>query len=70
MPVPDLELHPEALEDALAGYAWYLERSARVADGFLKYPHSVVYGSRKASIVIYAFAHCKRRPGYWKDRLK
>ena len=100
MPAPDLELHPEALEDALAGYAWYLERSVRVADGFLaeleralllirtdperwpsyqhgtrhyvlrKYPYSVVYGSRGGSIVIYAFAHGKRRPGYWKERLE
>lgn len=34
MPVPSLELHPDALEDALAGYAWYLERSVRVADAF------------------------------------
>lgn len=99
MPAPDLELHPDALEDALAGYAWYLERSVRAADGFLaeleralrlirtaperwpfygfgtrhyvlrKYPYTVVYGLKEGSIVVYAFAHGKRKPGYWRDRL-
>ena len=35
MPAPSLEFHPAVREDALAGYGWYLERSQRVADGFL-----------------------------------
>ena len=35
MPESELELHPEALENALAGYAWYLEHSAVGADRFL-----------------------------------
>ncbi len=99
MPAPNPELHPDALEDALAGYAWYLERSLRVADAFFaeleralrligaspeswpphlfgarhyvlrKYPYSIVYKAAGGSIVVYAFAHAKRRPGYWKNRL-
>ena len=99
MPAPDLELHPAALEDALAGYGWYLERSLRVADAFLaelerglqfiaadpeswppyllgarhyvlhKYPYSIVYKVAGSSVVVYAFAHAKRAPGYWKSRL-
>ena len=98
MPAPSLELHPDALEDVLAGYRWYRERSVRVADAFLaeldralhliqvapeswpaylagtrdyplrKYPYSVVYRLEGQSIVVYAFAHSKRRPGYWKSR--
>jgi plasmid stabilization system protein ParE len=99
MPVVDLELHPAALEDARDGYAWYLERSPRVADAFLaeldrglrliaatpeswppdlfgarhyvlrKYPYSIVYKAAGSSIVVYAFAHAKRKPGYWKNRI-
>ncbi len=34
MPASGLELHPAALEDALSGYAWYLQHSERVADHF------------------------------------
>ncbi len=95
----ELELHPEALKDALAGYAWYLEHSEIGAGRFLaeldravqlileapqrwptyvhgtrrfvliKFPYSVVYRESKDLIVVYAFAHSKRRPGYWKERL-
>ena len=34
MPATGLELHPEALEDALSGYSWYLQHSEKVADLF------------------------------------
>jgi len=34
MPERALELHPEASEEALAAYAWYLERSLISADRF------------------------------------
>ena len=94
-----LELHPEALEEALAGYAWYLEHSETTADRFfgeleravrlilqgphrwsaylhgtrrmvlVKFPYSVVYRARGDVVVIYAFAHAKRRAGYWRKRL-
>lgn len=99
MPENALELHPEALEDALAGYAWYLEHNEPSADRFfaeleravqlileapdrwpvylygtrrivlIKFPYSVVYRASGDLVVIYAFAHAKRRPGYWKGRL-
>lgn len=99
MPASTLELHPDALDDALAGYGWYLQHSARAADGFFaeleravqlilegplrwalhvhgtrrlvltKYPYSVVYKTTAGVVVVYAFAHAKRRPGYWKGRL-
>jgi len=35
VPESALDLHPEALEEALAGYAWYLEHSEMTADRFL-----------------------------------
>jgi hypothetical protein len=35
----------------------------------LKFPYSVVYKQTPRGVVIYAFAHAKRRPGYWKRRL-
>lgn len=99
MPAGGLELHPEALHEALAGYAWYLDHSDRAAARFFaeleravdlvlerpdrwpshlhgtrkfvltKFPYSVVYGKVGQTVVIYAFAHAKRRPGYWKPRL-
>jgi len=94
-----LELHPEALEDAIAGYTWYLERSPVTADRFFqqvertlelvlegpsrwppylhgtrrillkRFPYSVVYGVLDDRVMVYAFAHARRRPGYWKRRL-
>ncbi len=33
-----------------------------------RFPYQVVYRLREADIVIVAFAHLKRRPGYWKQR--
>ena len=33
-----------------------------------RFPYQVVYRLREADIVIVAFAHLKRRPGYWKRR--
>lgn len=33
-----------------------------------RFPYQVVYRLRPTEIVIVAFAHLKRRPGYWKQR--
>jgi toxin ParE1/3/4 len=32
------------------------------------FPYSIVFYERKAEIVIVAFAHSSRRPGYWRSR--
>lgn len=32
------------------------------------FPYSVIYRVRSNEIFIVAYAHAKRRPGYWKDR--
>ena len=33
-----------------------------------RFPYQIVYRLRPAEIVIVAFAHLKRRPGYWRNR--
>ena len=42
-------------------------------DQFRKYtlrqfPFSIVYEELLSEIVVFAVAHARRRPGYWKDR--
>jgi plasmid stabilization system protein ParE len=34
-----------------------------------QYPFSVVYQEFSSQIVIFAVAHGRRRPGYWRDRV-
>lgn len=34
-----------------------------------RYPYSVVFYQSGNEIVIVAFAHSKRRPGYWRSRM-
>lgn len=33
-----------------------------------RFPYAVVYREKHGLILVVAFAHCSRRPGYWKDR--
>ena len=33
-----------------------------------RFPYSIVFYDRKNEIVIVAFAHSRRRPGYWRSR--
>ena len=35
-----------------------------------RFPYSVIYRHTAAELTVYAVAHQKRKPGYWKDRLK
>lgn len=35
-----------------------------------RFPYLVIYTYLKDRIWIIGIAHCKRRPGYWKDRIK
>lgn len=37
--------------------------------GVIGFPYGVLYFSTDSEIVIVAYAHEKRRPGYWKRRL-
>ena len=47
-----------------AGYSQDLRRC------FLhRFPFAVVYQDLPDIILVVAIAHCRRRPGYWRDRL-
>ncbi len=35
-----------------------------------RFPYSVIYRHTESEVTIYAVAHQKRKPGYWKDRLR
>ena len=66
----------QAMEDALATIAKDPERFQPVGDGirifrmprFLYYPY-YHYSKERAAIVIYAVAHHRRLPDYWRNRL-
>jgi plasmid stabilization system protein ParE len=34
------------------------------------FPYSIIYQEKQDVVLIVAFAHAKRRPGYWSKRLK
>ncbi len=34
-----------------------------------RYPYTIVYQASSDEILIVAYAHFKRRPGYWRNRL-
>ena len=53
MPASDVEIH-------LHGTRRYL---------LCKLPYSIIHQASGNLVRIYAVAHVKRRPGYWKDRL-
>ena len=35
-----------------------------------RFPHSVIVHERDEEILVIAFAHHARRPGYWRERLR
>jgi toxin ParE1/3/4 len=49
-------------------YAEYLHGTRRALLG--RFPYFVVYRELPGKIEILAVAHAKRRPGYWKKRVK
>ncbi|MBW7895833.1 MAG: type II toxin-antitoxin system RelE/ParE family toxin [Opitutaceae bacterium] len=34
------------------------------------FPYALIYVEKPDHVAILAVAHCKRRPGYWRDRLR
>ncbi len=49
-------------------YAEYLRGTRRTLLG--RFPYFVIYRELSGKIEIIAIAHAKRRPGYWKKRVK
>jgi len=35
-----------------------------------RFPYSIIYRHTETEVTIYAVAHQKRKPGYWKKRLR
>ena len=64
----ELEEACQALQKHPRMYAEYLHGTRRALLG--RFPYFVVYREFSRKIEIIAVAHAKRRPGYWKTRLK
>ncbi len=73
---PGLGLDLEAeIEQSIRTIRDFPERWPLREDGTRRYlthrfPYLVIYAYLKDHIWIIAIAHCKRRHGYWKDRIK
>ena len=73
---PGLGLDFEAeLEASFEAVSRYPERWPLREDGTRRYlthrfPYLVVYMYLNEHVWVIAIAHCKRRPGYWADRIK
>ena len=50
--------------------AWPIERSGIRRFVSHRFPYKILYSIENDEILIIAFAHLHRRPGYWKDRTK
>ena len=49
-------------------FACYLHGTRRCR--LKRYPYAVVFREQADLIEVVAVAHCKRRPGYWKSRVR
>jgi len=61
-----------ALMEIVSGVIVYPRYEATVAREcpLHRLPYSMIYTDENREVWIVAFAHHKRRPGYWKSRLK
>ena len=66
--IAELERAIDLIVEAPNRWPEYLHGTRRCV--LLKFPYSIIYRASEARITIFAFAHAKRRPGYWKDRLE
>lgn len=62
------------VERSMHAVAEYPELRALREDGTRRYlihrfPYLIVYAYQDNRVWIIAVAHCKRQPGYWRDRL-
>jgi plasmid stabilization system protein ParE len=64
----EVEVRRAFAEIAAAPHTWptHLEGTRR----FLleRFPYEVVFLLRTDRVLVIAIAHCKRRPGYWRER--
>lgn len=50
--------------------AWHSLGSGLRSFSLHRYPYAIIYRPGRDEIVIIAFAHHRRRPDYWRERLK
>lgn len=55
-----------AIVDQPARWPRYLHGTRRYL--LRRFPYAVVHREKPGSVLVVAFAHASRRPGYWKDR--
>jgi toxin ParE1/3/4 len=63
----ELERALEAILEAPDRWPPYYRDTRRYV--LYKFPYSVIYRAFGTVVRIYALAHARRRPGYWKERL-
>jgi toxin ParE1/3/4 len=64
--VRELDSAVEAMIEQPSRWPRYLYGTRRCL--LRRFPYGVVYREKPGTILVVAFAHCSRRPGYWKDR--
>lgn len=48
--------------------AWHSLGNGLRSFSLHRYPYSIIYRPSRDEIIIVAFAHHRRRPGYWRER--
>jgi len=66
--IAELDAAVGAIGEAPQRCALYLARTRRYV--MRRFPYAVVFRERSSDIQILAFAHTRRRPGYWRKRLR
>ncbi|MBI4586708.1 MAG: type II toxin-antitoxin system RelE/ParE family toxin [Planctomycetes bacterium] len=64
--VTELDSAIEAIAEQPTRWPRYLHGTRRYL--LRRFPYAVVYREKPGSVLVVAFAHCSRRPGYWKGR--
>jgi len=64
--VTELDSAVEAIAEQPTRWPRYLYGTRRYL--LRRFPYAVVYREVPGSVLVVAFAHCSRRPGYWKER--
>jgi plasmid stabilization system protein ParE len=63
----EIERAVDSITEAPNRWPKYLHGTRRYV--LLKFPFSIIYRASEHRLVVFAIAHAKRRPGYWKSRL-
>jgi plasmid stabilization system protein ParE len=66
--VTELDVAVARISEQPQLFASYLHGTRRCL--LKRYPYAVVFREQTDLIEVVAVAHCKRRPGYWKSRVR